>query len=531
MSVPGPKKDIKSLAQPLLDAIAPDCATNLLELAANREARQVDPRVAVVTPMGWQNNFFETKIRSALDIDALTLNGAWDDNVTKATQVIDIFEYICNVNNPPPTELTQTIKSLLDKAPEYIQELHVSVQSQFDDPNKLDNDPFKAFVAYGRMVHIVLSFNAITLLDQFTAKDYAQLNQYLMAKGYEATSQQLKETLQEYILSQCSFSTQDRIHFRLLKAANNHQRLNGFFENTDHSQYYGGRAFDAKDQNIELALKGLNRYPATLWQGFSSLYRTSKSIAAKAALFPLVKIQQCRRFAHEWLGLQLLSVQASYQEVPIVGSAISILKRFSPYMDVAGLGAYELYQLLMADEKSRGTLLNALSPMAAYLAMGALVIATGYAAINDTSKVASAVVGAVRRHHLLGDDMIKVIVEENMADFTAWLSQEKVDELGLKIFEEAIVLPLEVTAILSQHQQDKVYKEIARLRWQLSRQFFPQFGTPEIFVIPDSVEQQVGQVLYLPSRGPRRAGEQDLCEALMNLKLEASRAPHPPRFN
>ncbi|MGD9592754.1 MAG: hypothetical protein AB7V32_09560 [Candidatus Berkiella sp.] len=506
MSAQGPNKDVRALVQPLLDAIAPESITNQLELASNSN----------IQPQGWQNNFFETKIRQTLDLDVLVLNGAWDDDVSKAQKLEDILGFISNPANPQPSEFAKTMQALLEQAQGYINELHVSVQVQLDDPFKLNYDPLKTLAAFCRMVNVVLSVNAIALLETFDQNDLAQLNEAFKAKQEPAcTKASLTNELNDFISQQVTFSISDRIKFRILKAC--HVSFdNTVFNKADNGVYYGGSRFDKAANSAQQGIDALNTYPASYQQASQGFVSITQNIVVSSFLYPFVKAQQLAHYLHKAAGFPLRAVQAGAHDIPFVGNLISrIAGNLAPYMGL-GVGCCALKGLLDQDLQTQLQALNALPPVAKYVVIGALSLASWQLASQGLSATKAAA-RAVSSGTALGKDMVKAVVEENMAAFNTML--EKHPKVDLLILNEPIEIPQEVMAVLSLEDQDQIFTQIAQARWICCKPYFPTLATPHIMVAKNPYKPNKAAQLYLPSRAPKADGMQEVCEALAHLSV------------
>ena len=141
------------LFNPYFDAIAPECRINLLEV--NSPA------------MGWQNSFFENKIRQPLQLEVLALNGVWEDDVTPTQQLSDILFFLEHQHdNNSTSSLIDSVRELQKHALGYLREIHVNASHHLHDANTFDYSEHKAEIAFYRMVNIQLSFEAIKLLEQ-----------------------------------------------------------------------------------------------------------------------------------------------------------------------------------------------------------------------------------------------------------------------------------------------------------------------------------------------------------------------------
>lgn len=526
-----PKKDIHVYVKPLLDAIAPDFALNSLELKANEEQRKHNPDIKPLTPESWQRNFLETKIVQALSLETISLSGVFDDK-SVVEQAADIFTYLMNLQNPPPGELTDYVQDYMAKAPEYIQELHVKAHVKFDDINALDYDPFKAFVAFGRLVSIQLSLSLARLIEQFKEEEIVALDSLLRERGLGVPGENKEEIMAQldaYIAGQIIFTPQERIKFRCHKAISR-SLSQEIFGKEDHEAYFGGGHFDRAQANTNAIMRGMQAYPLSFFQMSGAVFKMSLSVAKSAVLFPLVKLQQVWGYVNQVSGLPLRLAQAKWQEDPAWGTAVEkAAKWVAPYTATIGVGLWELYQLFVQDENTRVEILSSLSPFMKYIFLGYVGASMLYAGQKEYEGLKEGA-DAYRRHRALGEDLIEAVVQENMADFMDDF-ETKLDAQGLGVLKQLIWLPEEVDSMLTKAQRKEIFSQIAQKRWAFCQDqpYFSRFDTPAIYAL--EISPTAATTVYLPSREPR-ADKEDLAQAMQALNLnDEVQVPHQgPQF-
>lgn len=275
MSKYGPE-NVRTKVQPLLDAIAPECATNLLELSANAAARAQDPSIKPIPAIGWQDGFFDKKIYEPLQLEVLSLNGAWEDEATDQQKVADILAYFKNQHTGVTSSLGETVDALFRHAKEYLNQIHVNARKHIDNPQDLDHFEAKALFAFFRMANMVLAYHAKALLAGFKETNYPLLNEHLAKAGLDTCSFQQRNhfmgILDAFIDQNAAFTDQELRQLRYHKAKTQSRYR-------DHRGYFGGSAFDGAKSALE------NWQQLSYWQRGASLCRY-------AMFGALVKLQQ-----------------------------------------------------------------------------------------------------------------------------------------------------------------------------------------------------------------------------------------------
>ena len=351
MSVQGSQKDnIRASVQPLLDAIAAESPLNLLELKANIKERQEDPSISAIKPIGWQDSFFENKIRQPLDLDMLKYNGIWAEKATRAEQVVDILSFLQSQHEDTTSDLKSYIRALLKQANDYVSHIHVIVTSHMDDSNNLDCFIVKAEAAFYRMVNIQLSYTAIALLEKLEANEFEEFN-YRLAQAALAPCDMndramLIGLLNTYIQEQAHFTARELLSLRYHKVKGQ-STAHALFRQRDHSPYYGGKSLDKAKKDFTQAWQELN-----WWNVCGRFIQLGSSFCKAALLTPWVKVQQQYATTNINLIEKLIAEELAHFEKAVLTQIeinASIAEVLSTPIDIAD----EIKELLSQSEVER----------------------------------------------------------------------------------------------------------------------------------------------------------------------------------
>lgn len=500
MSLLGPQQNsLRLIVQSMLDAIAPDCTINTLERANNPQ----------ILPEGWQDNFFDKKIREPLNLDVLELNSAWEDDTPAAQKIADILSY--TENGTASESFLESINELLGHASGYIRGIHQLVQSKFDDPRQLDCYEPKAFVAFCRMVKIVLAYNAVQLL--------ASVNQNELPMDKE----QIRQTLEQAITQLSTFAVQERIMFRYRKATSTALSF-AAFKDGESNDY---------EQTL-FALKNLSLYPASPTQAVHGWWQGSLGIINGALKYPFIKMKQLGRFVNQATALPFRALKATTQDIPVVGPVIGhtaeMMNTIKDHViPLAGVGALswmtmlELGQMIgLTPELIDPNMLTSFMVSSSPYLTAALEVYVLAAAGVCTAKIAYVTtqgVKATARGIYQGKDLVQAIIDENNEIFnTQILTDENLANQGLSILNTPIIVPEDLKAILSQTEQEEIIARVIRDRLALCQLHFGDLHIGRIHVVR---EKDIARPVYLPSQGPRQQPAQEqLAEMLADLRLD-----------
>lgn len=525
MSTIGPKPDkIRCAVQPLLDAIAPECAINLLERMNNPSIPQ----------RGWQDDFFEKKIRSALNIDVLEYSGAWCNDASASQKLNEILRFL--FEKPNNSSLTEYIHSLISQGNHYIQDLHVLVKKHFSAEKELDYSESKALVAFMRLVNVQLAFNAMALLKEIKDVKALNLNQFpglaerLEDKDIDNTLS-LETALQHYIEQQTTFSVKDRILFRCAKAIQKAVALD-LFRKKDNSAYLGGREFDKEFEQLFHIKKGLETYPASPLQIGKSIVYASGKIVKGTIFAPIVFIQKASLYINQLAALPFRLLRGVAQDIPLLGSVLgytaetlNVAKNaVLPTIEASGLFWLVLLEFsrftttALPKERMIANPLNIamveLSPWASWLYVASMATVAGVSLLSLAKSALTSF-----KENFSGKELVKIVVQENLRDYAAHvLTEENLFVHQKLVLNVPIVLPEELKVLLTTTEQQNIVAKIARGRLQLCQQYFADLHTAQIQVV---CEQDQWIPVYVPSNAHRAQPQElaNLAEELDNLNI------------
>ncbi|MBI2791496.1 MAG: hypothetical protein HYX61_06025 [Gammaproteobacteria bacterium] len=500
MSLLGPQhNNLRLTVQSLLDAIAPDCVINTLERANNPQ----------IQPEGWQDSFFDKKIREPLNLDVLELNSAWEDDTPPAYKLADILSYM--ENGTASKSFLESIAELLKHAPGYIQGIHQLVQSKFDDPKQLDCYEPKALVAFNRMVKVVLAFNALQLLATLNQEDLPQ------------SKDQIQQTLHNAIVTLSAFSALERMMFRYHKAARTTLSLDAF-KNAESSDY---------EQTL-FVLKNLSMYPVSTTQAMQGWWQGSFGIIKGAIQYPFAKVKQLGRFMNQATAFPFRMLKATTQDIPVVGSLVgraaetlnTIKDTALPFVGAGALSWLAMLELcrlcgLTPDLVDANMLTSFMVSSSPYLTavFEVYVLAAGAVCTAKIAYVTTQGVKATARGIYQGKDLVQAIIDENNEIFNIQiLTDENLANQGLSILNTPIIVPEDLKAILSQAEQEEIIARVVRDRLELCKPIFSDFQVGRIHVVR---ERDIARPVYLPSRGPhQQPAQEQLDQMLADLRLD-----------
>lgn len=535
----GPKKDeIRIAVQPLLDAIAPDCTINLLE-------RRNNPNIP---PRGWQDDFFEKKIRTALSLGLLEYSDVWEDGASPDKKLTQILVFLfdspkgSSFESSEGPSLTKYVNLLLAQSANYIHELHLVVKKHFTSEKELDYSESKALVAFMRLANVQLAFNAMDLLEDLTDADGLNLAEFpgllkWMGSSEKVDLSTLKAALKRYIQEQTTFSVKDRILFRCAKAIQSTVALD-LFKKKDNASYLGGTRFDTEFQQLSAIKKGLETYPASSFQIGRSLFYASGRIIKGAFWAPVVLAQKTSHYINQVTALPFRLLKGVVQDIPLMGPVLGFAaeklnsaKNIAlPTMETMGLVWLVLLEFTRftdetAKEKMVPNMLNTamveLSPWTFWIYGASMATIAGMSLLSLSKSALTSF-----KEKFSGKELVKIVVEENLRDYeTNVLTEENLDTHQALVLNVPIVLPEELKVLLTTKEQEEIVTQIARGRLKLFQKRFEDFGAAQINIVSD---QDRWLPVYLPLHAAHEEQQEpNLVEQFEHLQLEEDdQLPH-----
>ena len=214
MSNHGPQNAdrIRIAVKPLLDSIAPEYIFNQLAVLENRAARLADPDTPLLAEEGWQCNFYDKKIRTALQLDVLDYN-AWDEE-THLDRAKDLFCFLFDTQATSKGLLDWVQDGIKKNALDYIRDIKAQATTKLGADWELNYSEPKAVAAFERMINVQIAFNFLEKIDSLKDHERDALLIFIRGKMPVQDFNDLKRNIQSYIETQTRFSVYERIMFR-----------------------------------------------------------------------------------------------------------------------------------------------------------------------------------------------------------------------------------------------------------------------------------------------------------------------------
>lgn len=496
MSGHGPQNvdKIRLTVKPLLDCIAPEYVFNQQAVLANRLARLSNSELPIIAEEGWQNEFYDKKIRITLQLATLDYN-AWDEE-TDLERAKDLFNFLFAPKSVSKN-LTDWIQDGLKKnALSYIRDIKSQATTQLKADWELNYSEAKALAAFDRMINVQMAFNFLEKLQSLKGNDRDDLLKCVRQKMPEIELNDLVSIVENFIQQQTQFSVNERILFRCHKTLQSSLNLDPF-SLTTLGRYKVGATLDgtlSQSKELQQAMKEISLSRAQTAEGLKyGLVSASKA----ALLYPAVLLQQCHHFISQTTRIPFQFFSAWTQELPWVGPWLQSGARVSNGLKDMGLIGIEagglLWLSLLEITRMTGTspednlrnspigeMMCAASPWLSTALKGYTLLATS----GVLAYIGSLVVKKLEKKPELARNLQQTIIEENMAFFNEnILTESLIAEHGDLVLNYPIEIPAVLKALLSIKEQDAIVEAIVEQRQQSYQRFKPEYAQQDMTII------------------------------------------------